>query len=99
MELARELLDPILERMIDAVHRYEGGLNQVLGNGIMAIFGAPLTLEDHRAAGVLRRLDGCKPPSVPTPRMSSVPAWSRTAMPASPSSTAARASASRPRST
>ena len=46
-EEARELLDPILERMIDAVHRYEGTVNQVLGDGIMAIFGAPLTLEDH----------------------------------------------------
>jgi class 3 adenylate cyclase/tetratricopeptide (TPR) repeat protein len=46
-EEARALLDPILERMMDAVHRYEGTVNQVLGDGIMALFGAPLAHEDH----------------------------------------------------
>ncbi len=46
-EEARELLDPVLERMMDAVHRYEGTVNQVLGDGIMALFGAPLACEDH----------------------------------------------------
>ncbi|MDP2625868.1 MAG: adenylate/guanylate cyclase domain-containing protein [Candidatus Rokubacteria bacterium] len=46
-EEARGLLDPILERMIDAVHHYEGTVNQVLGDGIMALFGAPLAHEDH----------------------------------------------------
>jgi class 3 adenylate cyclase/tetratricopeptide (TPR) repeat protein len=46
-EEARQVLDPILERMIDAVHRYEGTVNQVMGDGIMAIFGAPLAHEDH----------------------------------------------------
>jgi len=46
-EEARRLLDPVLERMIDAVHRYEGTVNQVLGDGIMALFGAPLAHEDH----------------------------------------------------
>jgi class 3 adenylate cyclase/tetratricopeptide (TPR) repeat protein len=46
-EEARQLLDPVLERMIDAVHRYEGTVNQVLGDGIMALFGAPLAHEDH----------------------------------------------------
>jgi class 3 adenylate cyclase/tetratricopeptide (TPR) repeat protein len=44
---ARHLLDPILERMMEVVHRYEGMVNQVLGDGIMALFGAPLALEDH----------------------------------------------------
>src|SRR5262249_21327869 len=33
--------------MMDAVHRYEGTVNQVLGDGIMALFGAPLAHEDH----------------------------------------------------
>ena len=46
-EEARGLLDPVLERMIEAVHRYEGTVNQVMGDGIMALFGAPLALEDH----------------------------------------------------
>jgi class 3 adenylate cyclase/tetratricopeptide (TPR) repeat protein len=46
-EEARQLLDPVLERMMDAVHRYEGTVNQVMGDGIMALFGAPLAHEDH----------------------------------------------------
>jgi predicted ATPase/class 3 adenylate cyclase len=46
-EEARALLDPVLERMIDAVHRFEGTVNQVMGDGIMALFGAPVAHEDH----------------------------------------------------
>jgi class 3 adenylate cyclase len=46
-EEARKLLDPVLERMMEAVHRYEGPVNQVMGDGIMALFGAPLAHEDH----------------------------------------------------
>jgi class 3 adenylate cyclase len=46
-EQARKLLDPVLERMMEAVHRYEGTVNQVMGDGIMALFGAPLAHEDH----------------------------------------------------
>src|SRR5216110_2342711 len=46
-EEARKILDPVLERMMDAVHRYEGTVNQVMGDGIMALFGAPLAHEDH----------------------------------------------------
>src|SRR5713101_1482361 len=46
-EEARRILDPVLERMMEAVHRYEGTVNQVLGDGIMALFGAPLAHEDH----------------------------------------------------
>ena len=46
-EEARKLVDPVVERMIEAVHRYEGAVNQVMGDGIMAIFGAPLAHEDH----------------------------------------------------
>ena len=46
-EEARQLLDPVLERMMEAVHRYEGTVNQVMGDGIMALFGAPLAQEDH----------------------------------------------------
>ena len=46
-EESRKLLDPVLERMMQAVHRYEGTVNQVMGDGIMALFGAPLAHEDH----------------------------------------------------
>src|SRR5262245_5808569 len=46
-EEARKLLDPVLERMMEAVHHYEGTVNQVMGDGIMALFGAPVAHEDH----------------------------------------------------
>lgn len=46
-ESARMLLDPVIEWMMDAVHRFEGIVNQVMGDGIMALFGAPLAHEDH----------------------------------------------------
>ncbi len=46
-EEARKILDPVLERLMEAVHRYEGTVNQVLGDGIMALFGAPIAHEDH----------------------------------------------------
>jgi class 3 adenylate cyclase/tetratricopeptide (TPR) repeat protein len=46
-EEARQLLDPVLEQMMNAVHRYEGTVNQVMGDGIMALFGAPVAHEDH----------------------------------------------------
>ena len=46
-EAAQQLLDPALHTMMDAVHRFEGTVNQVLGDGIMALFGAPLAHEDH----------------------------------------------------
>src|SRR5215472_4556275 len=46
-EDAQKLLDPVLERMIEAVHRYEGTVNRVMGDGIMGLFGAPIAHEDH----------------------------------------------------
>ena len=46
-EEARRILDPVLELMMEAVHRYEGTVNQVMGDGIMALFGAPVAHEDH----------------------------------------------------
>ena len=45
-EAARKILDPVLELRMGAV-RYEGTVNQVMGDGIMALFGAPLAHEDH----------------------------------------------------
>src|SRR4051794_5010799 len=44
-EEARAILDPVLELMMDAVHHYEGTVNQILGDGIVALFGAPLAHE------------------------------------------------------
>jgi class 3 adenylate cyclase/tetratricopeptide (TPR) repeat protein len=46
-EAAQQLLDPAIHHMMDAVHRFEGTVNQVLGDGIMALFGAPIAHEDH----------------------------------------------------
>jgi class 3 adenylate cyclase/tetratricopeptide (TPR) repeat protein len=46
-EIARMVLDSVVERMMEAVHRYEGTVTQVMGDGIMALFGAPLAHEDH----------------------------------------------------
>src|SRR5437870_3817614 len=46
-EAAQHLLDPALHLMMEAVHRFEGTVNQVLGDGIMALFGAPVAHEDH----------------------------------------------------
>jgi class 3 adenylate cyclase/tetratricopeptide (TPR) repeat protein len=46
-EAAQQLLDPAIHHMMEAVHRFEGTVNQVLGDGIMALFGAPIAHEDH----------------------------------------------------
>src|SRR5713101_8472721 len=46
-EAAQQLLDPAIHLMMEAVHRFEGTVNQVLGDGIMALFGAPIAHEDH----------------------------------------------------
>jgi class 3 adenylate cyclase/tetratricopeptide (TPR) repeat protein len=62
-EDARRVLDPVLALMMEAVHRYEGTVNQVLGDGIMAIFGAPVAHENHvvRAAyAALRMHEGVR---------------------------------------
>lgn len=46
-EEARRLIDPALQLMMDAVHRYEGYVAQSLGDGVFALFGAPIAHEDH----------------------------------------------------
>jgi class 3 adenylate cyclase/predicted ATPase len=46
-EDARAIIDPALHIMMDAVHRYEGYVAQALGDGIFALFGAPIAHEDH----------------------------------------------------
>lgn len=47
LEDAQKLLHAVVERMIEAVSRYEGTVSSVMGDGIMALFGAPLAHEDH----------------------------------------------------
>jgi class 3 adenylate cyclase/tetratricopeptide (TPR) repeat protein len=46
-EEAQKIIDPVVQVMMDAVHKYEGTVNQILGDGVMALFGAPLAHEDH----------------------------------------------------
>src|SRR5215470_10082347 len=48
-EEARRILDAVVEQMMEAVHHFEGTVNQVMGDGIMALFGAPIAHEDHAA--------------------------------------------------
>ena len=71
-EEARRLLDAVLERMLEAVHRYEGLVNQVMGDGIMALFGAPLAHEDHAVRASYAALV-CRTPSIATPRRRDAP--------------------------
>jgi class 3 adenylate cyclase/tetratricopeptide (TPR) repeat protein len=75
-EEARQLLDPMLERMMDAVHRYEGTVNQVMGDGIMALFGAPIAHEDHAVRAcyaALRMQDAVKQYAAEVQRTKGVP--------------------------
>src|SRR5262249_32764705 len=75
-EEARKILDPVLNHMMDAVHHYEGTVNQVMGDGIMALFGAPLAHEDHavRAAySALRMQDAVKQYAESVQRSAGVP--------------------------
>jgi class 3 adenylate cyclase/tetratricopeptide (TPR) repeat protein len=55
-ELAMQRLGPVLSLMKDAVHRYEGIVNKVQGDGVMALFGAPVPHEDHAVRGCLGAL-------------------------------------------
>ena len=51
-EAMHEVMDRVLRLMAEAVHRYEGTVNQFLGDGLMALFGAPIALEDHALRAV-----------------------------------------------
>ncbi len=51
-EDARAIIDPALQIMMDAVHRYDGYVAQALGDGVFALFGAPIALEDHAQRAV-----------------------------------------------
>src|SRR3569832_1554589 len=55
-ELAMQRLDPVLNLMKEAVHRYDGIVNKMQGDGVMALFGAPVPHEDHAVRGCLGAL-------------------------------------------
>ena len=50
-------LRPALDAMINAVHRYEGTINRIQGDGIMALFGAPIAHEDNAVRAAYAALD------------------------------------------
>ena len=50
-EAAAQRLQPLLDAMQEAVHRYSGTVNKIQGDGIMALFGAPIALEEHAVMG------------------------------------------------
>ena len=65
--MAKKLLEPVVKHMMDAVHRYEGTVNQVMGDGIMALFGPPLAHEDHAVRACYAAL-AMQAPCAHTPR-------------------------------
>ena len=56
-EEASRLLEPALQSMMTAVHRYDGTINRVQGDGLMAMFGASLADEDHALRACHAALD------------------------------------------
>jgi class 3 adenylate cyclase len=69
-EDARAILNPRRERMMAAIHRYEGPFNQVMGNGIMALCGAPIVYEDHAVRACYATLAMQQAVAIPTARTS-----------------------------
>jgi ribosomal protein L40E len=59
-EEARKLLDPVLERMMEAVHRYEGTVNQVMGDGTMGPLRARRWPMKIMPCGRATRRSGCR---------------------------------------
>ena len=55
-EAGMQRLKPVIELMMEAVHRYDGIVNKVQGDGVMALFGAPRPHEDHAVRGCLAAL-------------------------------------------
>ena len=59
-ERMHRLLNQFFELALDDVHRYEGTINQFLGDGFMALFGAPIAHEDHAVRACLASLAICQ---------------------------------------
>ena len=55
VESLHRLMGEVLQLVAEAVHRYEGTVNQYLGDGLMALFGAPFAVEDHPFGRFRRR--------------------------------------------
>jgi DNA-binding NtrC family response regulator/class 3 adenylate cyclase/tetratricopeptide (TPR) repeat protein len=79
-EAMHTLLDQLFRMVLEEVHRYEGTVNQFLGDGFMALFGAPLAIEHHErqallaATAIQRRLSAelpgiCAPDGTPSFRI------------------------------
>jgi len=77
-EDARKLLDAVVQRMMEAVHNYEGTVNEVRGDGIMALFGAPLAHEDHAVRACFAALRMQVRRSLPIARTTTSPELSPT---------------------
>jgi class 3 adenylate cyclase/tetratricopeptide (TPR) repeat protein len=56
-EELHQVMDGCFRRLLDAVHRFEGTVNQFTGDGVMALFGAPIAHEDHAVRAVTAALD------------------------------------------
>ncbi|MBI2963957.1 MAG: AAA family ATPase, partial [Deltaproteobacteria bacterium] len=56
-ERLHDVMDGCFERVLEAVHRYEGTVNQFTGDGVMALFGAPIAHEDHAVRAVAAALE------------------------------------------
>jgi len=56
-EQMHELLNRFFEQVLDVVHRYTGTVNQFLGDGFMALFGAPLAVEQHERHAIRAALE------------------------------------------
>ncbi|MBI2207192.1 MAG: AAA family ATPase [Candidatus Rokubacteria bacterium] len=56
-EVLHEVMDRVFAVLLDVIHRYEGTVNQFTGDGVMALFGAPIALEDHAQRAVEAALE------------------------------------------
>ena len=52
-----QMMDRVFGILLDCIHRYEGTVNQFTGDGVMALFGAPIALEDHALRAVESAID------------------------------------------
>jgi class 3 adenylate cyclase len=91
-EAGRKVLDRVLEHMVEAVHRYDGTVTQIMGDGIMALFGAPSTHENHGlqaccAAIAMHEAGAARRPLLAPPEADRSPTSQRT----QPASSGARA--------
>jgi class 3 adenylate cyclase len=71
-EEARAIVDPVLKLMIDAVHRYGGYIVQSTGDGIFALFGAPVAHEDQPQRALYTTLRLQEPSKILTYQMVSL---------------------------